>query len=96
MARAKADKVQYNYWIVYLISISIDIIKDWSKCEKVDELKGSHNAEAKNETEQAAKWSWKDKVIAAYIVTAYFIGLPSAESQFWKISMRYLVDIKSL
>lgn len=42
-------------------------MKDRSKCEKVDELKGSHNAEAKNETEKAAKRSWKDKVIAAYI-----------------------------
>lgn len=78
-------------------------MKDWSKCEKVDELKGSHNAEAKNETEQAAKRSWKDKVIADYInifLYWYYIycltDLPSAESQFWKISMRYLVDIKSL
>lgn len=42
-------------------------MKNWPKCEKVDELKGSHNAEAKNETEQAAKGSWKDKVTTDYI-----------------------------
>lgn len=38
-----------------LVSISINIIKDRSKCEEVDEFKGSHNAKTKNETEQAAK-----------------------------------------